>query len=138
LAIAAESAKFTMAYTRAGLTPDGSSTFFLPRIVGAKRAMELTLLNRALSAAEACQWGIINRVVSDDKVLETALALAEALAHGPAEAFGRSKRLLLESSHETLESQMEHEAEAICAITGTANAHEGIAAFLEKRAPNFE
>jgi len=68
LVIAAESAKFTMAYTKAGLTPDGSSTYFLPRLVGLRRAQELALTNRVLSAREALEWGIVTRVVPDDRL----------------------------------------------------------------------
>src|ERR1700682_1616714 len=80
IVIAAESARFTMAYTRAGLTPDGSSTYFLPRIVGLKRALELTLTNRLLSAKEACEWGIVTKVVPDANLPAEADALAAQLA----------------------------------------------------------
>ena len=137
LAIAAESAKFTMAYTGAGLTPDGSSTYFLPRLIGTRRTLELMLTNRRLSAQEALDWGIVNQVVPDAEVMDTALGLARKLAAGPTGAFGVTKRLLLSSGSESLETQMELEGRAISASAGTPNGQEGIAAFLEKRKPAF-
>ncbi|RMF84632.1 MAG: enoyl-CoA hydratase [Nitrospinota bacterium] len=138
IVLAAESARFTMAYTRAGLTPDGSSTYFLPRIIGLKRALELALTNRMLSAQEAYDWGIVTRVVPDDRLLEEARALATQLARGATRALGKAKRLLHRGWNETLETQMEHEAQAIAAVARTADAREGIQAFLEKRPPRFQ
>lgn len=137
LVLAAESAKFTMAYTRAGLTPDGSSTYFLPRIVGLKRALELTLTNRVLSAQEAAAWGIVTKVVPDANLLTEAEALATQLADGPTQTLGAAKRLLHSGWGETLESQMENETVSIAALAQTADGREGITAFLEKRAPKF-
>lgn len=138
MVVAAESARFTMAYTRVGLSPDGSSTYFLPRIVGLKRALELTLTNRVLSAQEALDWGIVTQVVPDAELLAQAVALAARLAAGPTKAFGAAKRLLRGGWNETLETQMEHESQAIADMSRTADAAEGIAAFLEKRAARFE
>lgn len=137
LVYAAESARFTMAYTRVGLTPDGSSTYFLPRLVGFRRAMELTLTNRILSAQEALEWGLLTRVVSDAELLTEANALAHQLAAGPIQSFGVAKRLLHTSMTESLETQMEHEAQAIARISRTKDTQEGMAAFLEKRSPEF-
>ena len=137
IVVAAESARFTMAYTRAGLTPDGSSTYFLPRIVGLKRALELTLTNRVLSAQEALEWGIVTRVVPDTELLTQAHALADQLAAGPTKALGAAKRLLHSGCTETLETQMEHESQAIADIGHTVDTSEGIAAFVEKRAAKF-
>jgi 2-(1,2-epoxy-1,2-dihydrophenyl)acetyl-CoA isomerase len=137
LAVAAESARFTMAYTRIGLTPDGSATYYLPRLVGARRALELMLTNRALSAAEALDWGLINQVVPDDQLAERALALTTELAAGPTEAFGRLKRMILNSTHDSLESQMELETRTLADSGRTADAREGIQAFLAKRAAKF-
>jgi 2-(1,2-epoxy-1,2-dihydrophenyl)acetyl-CoA isomerase len=137
LAVAAESAKFTMAYTRAGLTPDGSSTWFLPRLLGRKRALELMLTNRLLTAAEALEWGIVNRVVPDAEVAGAAEALARELAAGATRAYGTTKRLVLGSGSESLETQLELEAQGICGAAATRDAREGIAAFLAKRAPAF-
>ena len=137
LAIAAESARFTMAYTRAGLTPDGSSTYFLPRLIGLRRAKELTLTNRTLSAREALEWGLVNRVTPDAEVLPAARALASELAAGPTLALGAAKRLLDGGLNATLETAMEDEAQAIAAMSHTADGREGIRAFLEKRPATF-
>ena len=135
--IAAKSAKFTMAYTKAGLTPDGSSTYFLPRIVGLRRALELTLTNRLLSADEAADLGIVTRVVADAEVHEAADAFARELASGATRAYGLTKRLLHQSFVETLETQMELESRAIADIMRTDDAKEGIDSFVKKRAPKF-
>ena len=138
LVVAAESARFAMAYSKIGLTPDGSSTYHLPRLVGMRRAMELALTNRELSAQEAHTWGIVTRVVPDEDLSEEAAALASQLAAGPTKALGTSKRLLHSGWTETLETQMEHETRAISDIAHTSDSREGIAAFAEKRAAAFE
>ena len=137
LVLAGESARFTMAYTNAGLTPDGSSTYFLPRIVGLRRALELTLTNRVLTAEEAADWGIVTRVVPDDELLAEAATLATELAQGPTGAFGATKRLLHSGWRESLETQMEHESVAIARAASAPEGREGVAAFLEKRPPDF-
>ncbi|MBV9452609.1 MAG: enoyl-CoA hydratase/isomerase family protein [Rubrobacter sp.] len=137
LVIAAEPARFTMAYTNAGLTPDGSSTYYLPRLVGFKRAMELTLTNRQLSAQEAMEWGIVTRVVADEDLSEEATTLARQLAAGATKALGASKRLLHIGWTETLETQMEHETQTIAEMARTADSREGISAFVEKRSAQF-
>jgi 2-(1,2-epoxy-1,2-dihydrophenyl)acetyl-CoA isomerase len=137
MAIAAESAKFTMAYTAAGLTPDGSSTFFLPRIIGRRRSVDLMLTNRRLSAAEAAEWGIVNRVVPDDELLAEAEALAKQLAAGPTRAYGGIKKLMVASATNDLETQMDLETDFIAGMTETKDGLEGMNAFLEKRSPDF-
>jgi 2-(1,2-epoxy-1,2-dihydrophenyl)acetyl-CoA isomerase len=126
-----------MAYTRAGLTPDGSSTHFLPRVVGLNRALDMALTNRVLSAREAMEWGIVSRVVPDAEVHAQAEALATQLAAGPTRAFGSVKRLMRTGWTETLETQMAYEADSIAEMTRLADAREGITAFVEKRAPRF-
>ncbi len=138
IVVAAETTRFMVAYTRAGLVPDGSSTYFLPRIVGLKRALELTLTNRMFSAQEALQWGLVTRVVPDNELLEQARAIAVELAAGPTRAYGISKRLLHSGWAETLETQMENESQAIANCARTADAREGITAFLEKRPPKYK
>ncbi|MDA1075446.1 MAG: enoyl-CoA hydratase-related protein [Proteobacteria bacterium] len=138
LAVAAQSAVFTMAYTRAGLSPDGSSTFYMPRKIGDRRTRELMLTNRLLNANEALEWGIVNQVVADDQVLSTTLALAGTLADGPTLAYAAVKSLLNGSFDQTLESQMELEARAISSLALTADGQEGMHAFLEKRKPQFK
>ena len=90
LAVAAQGAKFSLAYTGVALTPDGGTSFFLPRLLGPKRAAELLLTNRALTAAEALDWGLINEVVPDQDVVARATAIAERLAAGPVGAFGKT------------------------------------------------
>jgi 2-(1,2-epoxy-1,2-dihydrophenyl)acetyl-CoA isomerase len=137
LVIAAESASFSVAYTRVGLTPDGSMSYFLPRLIGLKRALELTLTNRTLSAQEALDWGLVTRVVPDGELLSEANALAVQLASGPAKAIGAAKRLIQRGSNETLETEMENETQTIADIARTPDTHEAIRAFIEKRAPKF-
>jgi 2-(1,2-epoxy-1,2-dihydrophenyl)acetyl-CoA isomerase len=134
--VAAESAKFVLAYTRAGLAPDGGSTWFLVRALGLRRATELALRNRALTATEAEQLALVTKVVADDAVVDEARALAAELASGPTRTFGATKRLLRDSVTNTLETQLELESRAIVAASA-ADGREGIAAFLEKRAPRF-
>lgn len=136
--LAAESARFTMAYTRVGLSPDGSSSYFLPRIVGLKRAIDLTLTSRVISAREALEIGIATRVVPDAELARETETLAAELARGATKALGAAKRLLQGSFAETLETQMELETRAIADIARTADAPEGIRAFLEKRAVSFK
>ena len=137
LAVASEDAKFTMAYTAAGLSPDGSSTWFLPRLIGVRRTQELMLTNRRLSAAEALDWGLVNRVVPAADVIPEAQKMAGELAEGPTGSFAVVKRLLAATFSESLETQMEHEAAGIAGCAGTPDGKEGIQAFLEKRKPSF-
>ena len=137
LVYAGESAKFTMAYTAAGLTPDGTSTFFLARVIGLRRATELVLTNRVLSAGEALDWGLVNAVHADDQVLDEARKLATKLANGPTNAFGGAKRLLIAGANSSLGEAMENEAQSIANQSRHPEAVEGIDAFLNKRRPEF-
>lgn len=134
---AAESARFTMAYTRAGLTPDGSSTYFLPRIIGYRRTLELAITNRVLSAREAAEMGLVTRVVPDADLIAEATKFATQLATGPTAAYGGVKRLLIDSFTNTLEAQMSLEGEYISSMGQTADGRKGIASFLAKRPPKF-
>jgi 2-(1,2-epoxy-1,2-dihydrophenyl)acetyl-CoA isomerase len=138
IVVATESAKFRVAYTRIGLTPDGGLSYFLPRIVGLKRALELTLTNRVLSAQEALDWGIVTKVVPDQELMTEAFGFAEQLASGAPKALGASKRLLHRGWTETLETQMEHESQTIANMARLSDSHEGLKAFLEKRTPKFK
>ena len=138
LAIASSEAKFIMAYTAAGLSPDGSSSFYLPRLVGTRRAAELMITNRRLTADEALQWGIVNQVVAPEEVVPTAMALARQLASGPTKSYGVVKKLLTQTFNESLETQMEVEGRGIADSARTADAKEGIAAFFDKRKPDFK
>lgn len=139
LVFAAESAKFTMAYTKAGVSPDGSSTYYLPRLVGHSRAMQLILMNDVLSAAQALEWGLVNEVVADDQLMTRVMTVAQQLAAGPTLAFGESKRLIADSLSHTLETQMELETRAIAGLArsseDTVNA---IKAFTQKQKPDFK
>ena len=98
LAILGENVRISSAFTAAGLTPDSSSTYFVQRHVGHRRALELFVTNRQLSAQEALDWGLATQVVPDSEVVTTALKLAKQLATGAVGAFGEVKRLLLESA----------------------------------------
>jgi 2-(1,2-epoxy-1,2-dihydrophenyl)acetyl-CoA isomerase len=137
IVLAADSAKFTMAYTAAGLSPDGSSTYFLPRLIGLRKTQELMITNRRLSAEEALEWGAINRVVAAKDLQAEAQALAQQLANGPTQAFGAVKQLLQATFNNGLETQMEQEADAIASMTLLSDGQEGISAFIEKRAPVY-
>lgn len=138
LVIAAEEAAFTCAYTNAGITPDGSSTYFLAKHVGLMRAKELVLTNRRLTAAEALEWGLVTKVVPGDQLLGEAQALAAQLAEGPTKAFGGSKRLLLSAFSGTLETQLEDETVSIANQVKNHDGREGIEAFAARRKPEFK
>ena len=137
LVVAGESTKFTMAYTRAGVTPDGTSTYFLARHIGVRRALDLTLTNRVLTAAEAEAWGLVNRVVPDDEVDDAAAALAAELAAGAPWANGQAKRLIYAGFDSTLPAAGEREGEVIAEAMARHDGQEGIAAFVEKRTADF-
>jgi 2-(1,2-epoxy-1,2-dihydrophenyl)acetyl-CoA isomerase len=138
LLIAAESAKFVMAYTRRGLTPDGTTTYFLPRRIGIGRAIELAYLNRTLTAREALDWGIVNQVVPDAELAGATAAMAAQLAKGATRAFAAAKRLMHQGFNESLETQIESELRSIYEMAGTDDTKEAIRAFNEKREPVFK
>ncbi len=137
LVVAAESAKFTMAYSKIAASPDGSSSYFLPRIIGVRRALELHYTNRVLSAREAMDWGLVNRVHPDAEFSSSIAALAKELAEGPTLAFGRAKLLFHQSTQESLETQMELESQAIAASGHTEDFKNGVAAFVRKQTAVF-
>jgi 2-(1,2-epoxy-1,2-dihydrophenyl)acetyl-CoA isomerase len=137
LAIAEEQAVFTMAYTNAGLSPDGSSTYFMPRKIGDRRTRELMLTNRVLTAPEALDWGVVNQVVESGGALAAARVMAAGMAQGPTEAYAQVKRLLDSSFSQSLETQMELEARAIADQVASVDGQEGMLAFVEKRKPQF-
>jgi 2-(1,2-epoxy-1,2-dihydrophenyl)acetyl-CoA isomerase len=137
LVLAAESARFTMAYTGAGLSPDGGGSWFLPRVVGLRLATEMLLTNRRLSAAEAKAAGIVTEVIADSELEPAAEELAKRIAAGPTAAFGSVKRLLQASATSTLAEQLEAEAAEIARNASLPDGREGVAAFLEKRRPRF-
>jgi 2-(1,2-epoxy-1,2-dihydrophenyl)acetyl-CoA isomerase len=137
LVFAARSANFTSAYLAAGLTPDGAQTFVLPRLVGMRRAQELFLTNRRLSAEEAVAWGLATQVVDDAALADHALAAARRLVEGPFAAYGALRSLLAGTWSAGFEEQMELEARSIAAAASGAEGQEGINAFLAKRKPVF-
>ncbi|MBT6275689.1 MAG: enoyl-CoA hydratase [Chromatiales bacterium] len=137
MVLAGESARFTMAYTAAALSPDGSSTYFLPRLIGMRRTQELMLTNRLLSAQEACDWGLVNRVVPDAQLMDEAILLAQKFAQGPTRAYGAVKTLLAETFTTAFEAQMERESRMIADMMRSRDGREGMDAFLNKRKPNF-
>jgi len=137
LVVATESAKFTMAYSKIAASPDGSSTYFLPRLIGFRRTLELHFTNRMLTAREALDWGLINRVHPDAEFAASVAALARELAEGPTAAFGRAKLLVHQSTQESLETQMELEAQAIAASGATEDFRNGVAAFADKQSTRF-
>lgn len=137
LVLAAESARFTLAYTKAGLVPDGGSSYLLPRLVGLRRAQELIFTNRMLNAQEALALGLITRVIPDAELASEAHKLATELAQGPTRAFAGAKRLLASSSVTPIETQMEFESREIAAAAASDDGREGMRAFREKRAPHY-
>ncbi len=136
--LAARSAHFTAAYGAIGLTPDGGASWLLPRLVGLRRAQELIITNRRLTAPEAEAMGLITRVVEDEALREEGAKMAAQLERAATGAIGAARALLLESYGAGLETQMERETRAIAAAGGGPEGREGIAAFLAKRRPNFD
>jgi 2-(1,2-epoxy-1,2-dihydrophenyl)acetyl-CoA isomerase len=137
LVLSAESAKFTMAYTKAGLSPDGSSSYYLPRLIGIRRTQQLMLTNRTLTAAEALDWGLVTEVVPDADLAARTEALAKEMASTSRTSNSAVKRLLLGTYRTGIEEQMELEGRYIADCARSADGQEGIAAFLGKRAPAF-
>jgi 2-(1,2-epoxy-1,2-dihydrophenyl)acetyl-CoA isomerase len=137
IVLAAESATFTMAYTRVGLSPDGSSSYFLPRLIGITKTKELMLTNRTLSAQEASQWGLVTEVLPDDRVAARADELATQMASTASGSNGAVKALMLSTFSSGLEEQMEFESRVIADRAESADGREGVDAFMAKRKPEF-
>lgn len=129
LVIAGQSANFTLGYTSVGLSPDGSSSYFLPRLIGLRKTQELMFTNRTLTACEAFDWGLITTVVPDGRVMEEALRLAEMFGQGAPGSNAGIKKLLLATFGNGLETQMEIEGRLIAECAGSRNGQEGIGAF---------
>jgi len=139
LVFAAESASFEWAYHKTGLTGAESSTFFLPRLVGLRRAMELVFLNPRLSAAEAREAGLITGVFPDDRFEEEVLAVARRLAAGPTRAYAVAKSLINQAAGvDQLDYHLDEELRHLARIADGADFAEGLAAFFGKRAPGFD
>jgi 2-(1,2-epoxy-1,2-dihydrophenyl)acetyl-CoA isomerase len=137
LIVAAESAYFLLAFVNIGLVPDGGSTAFLPARIGYARAAEMAMLGERLLAAQALEWGLINRVVPDDRLEAEAGALLEKLANGPTRSYAGSKRLLNRRVYADLGGQLDAEAEAQRDQGHSKDFVEGVMAFVEKRPANF-
>lgn len=138
LAIAADDTRFTLAYGRLGASPDGGATYFLPRLLGARRALEIALLPDRFDARRAQQLGLVNWVVAGARLAAETEAIARRLASGPTLASGETKALFNRSFDATLEDQLEAEALAFARCAGTADFAEGVNAFIAKREPDFK
>ncbi|HMF55791.1 MAG TPA: enoyl-CoA hydratase-related protein [Pyrinomonadaceae bacterium] len=137
LVVACESARFNQAFIKIGLTPDCGGTFLLPRLVGIHRAAELLMTGDMIDARRAYEMGMINRVVADDDLMNEALTMAERLAQAPTASIGRIKWLLDASAANDFAAQLDLEHKAQVQSGQSQDFKEGIAAFLEKRPPNF-
>ncbi len=135
--IASSAASFALTYTKIGLAPDGGTTYFVTRLVGEKRALDLFTSAEALPAEEAGRIGLVSRVVPAADFEREARAHAHKLAAGPTKAFAHTKSLVLNAVREGLETQMENERRAIASTFASADFREGVSAFFEKRAPKF-
>jgi 2-(1,2-epoxy-1,2-dihydrophenyl)acetyl-CoA isomerase len=137
IVLAARSTSFSVGFTRLGLTPDGGTTYLLPRLVGLRRALDLTLTNRTFGAEEAVAMGLATRVVDDDRLAVEAEAEARRLAEGPTLAYGAARGLLRASFEQSFETQLELENRAIADASRTADGREGVAAFMARRQPRY-
>jgi len=138
LVLAAESAYFGLAFVNIGLAPDGGSTFLVPAAVGKAHALEMALLGERVSAQQALGWGLINRVVADDALMDEARGLARRLAAGPTRSYANSKRMLNNSLMKIMDEQLDLEADMQGEMTKTSDFIEGVSAFVEKRDPSFK
>jgi 2-(1,2-epoxy-1,2-dihydrophenyl)acetyl-CoA isomerase len=137
LAIAADDTKFTMAYSKIATSPDGGSTYFLPRLAGYKRAIELVLLSDVFDTQTAKHYGLVNFVVPAETLKAESDRLAKRLASGPTYAYGEAKTLINQSFESSMETQLEAEAQAFARCARTRDLAEGVTAFVEKRKPVF-
>jgi 2-(1,2-epoxy-1,2-dihydrophenyl)acetyl-CoA isomerase len=137
LVIASDDSFFTLAYCNIGTSPDGSSTYQLPRTLGIKRAMEMTLLGDRIDAATAKDWGLVNWVVPAAELEAKTAELATRLANGPTRAYGNAKKLLYKSIETDFEAQLQAEAEGFADCASGTDFREGVMAFVEKRKANF-
>jgi 2-(1,2-epoxy-1,2-dihydrophenyl)acetyl-CoA isomerase len=135
--LSGEKAKFTTAFTAAGLSPDSAITWFLPRLIGYRRAKELLLTSRMVRSSEALEIGLVDKVVSEDDLNNVAMVEAVKLAKGPMNAYGMVKELLMQSFQTNLKDQMTDEASMILNQATSSEGMEGINAFFEKRPANF-
>ncbi len=135
--IASEKASFLQAFINIGLVPDSGSTWFLPRLIGRQRALDLMLSGRKLSAAEALDWGLVNQVVPPEQLLEEATKTAARYAAAPTFAIGQLKHNLDFAESHSLEELLSLEAKSQAECGHSTDHQEGISAFLEKRTPVY-
>jgi 2-(1,2-epoxy-1,2-dihydrophenyl)acetyl-CoA isomerase len=138
IVIAARSASFVEVFCKLGLIPDTGGTYFLPRLVGSARAMGLSMLGEKLSAERAENWGLIWKCVDDDQLAQETDALARHFATAPTKGLAYTKRALQASSVHTLEQQLDLECDLMRELGDSEDYREGVAAFMEKRAPQFK
>ncbi len=137
IVLCAANAQFTSAYSALGLSSDGGLSWTLPRLAGLRRAQELLITNRTLSADEALAWGLVTRIVDAESLSQEALQLAQELASGPTAAYGRLRNLLLRSTDSSFEAHLENESRALSELSRTEHGQEGISAFVSRRKPDF-
>ncbi len=138
LIIASEKSYFLQAFRRIGLVPDGGSTYLLPRLIGRARAMEMALMGNKITAPKALEWGLVNEVVAEDALMETANVKASELANGPTQALALMRALIWDSADRTFDAQIHAERLAQRTAGRTADFKEGVSAFLEKRPAAFK
>jgi 2-(1,2-epoxy-1,2-dihydrophenyl)acetyl-CoA isomerase len=138
LVIAHEHTKFTLAYSGIGTSPDGGASYFLPRLVGDKKAMELLLFSNRFNATDALRWGMINKISDESSFVKEIETWLQLLVNGPAVAFSKVKTLVHQSRHNSLAEQLELEGTCFAEATKTNDFKSGITAFLGKKMPVFE
>jgi 2-(1,2-epoxy-1,2-dihydrophenyl)acetyl-CoA isomerase len=138
LVVAAESAYFLLAFVNIGLVPDGGSSLFVPTRVGMARAAEMAMLGERVSAAQALEWGLANRVFADPDFAAESAALTARLANGPTQSYAAAKRLLNNQLYANMTEQLELEATAQQQMAGSDDFLEGVSAFLGKRPARFQ
>jgi 2-(1,2-epoxy-1,2-dihydrophenyl)acetyl-CoA isomerase len=138
LVLAAESSFFGLAFVNIGLMPDGGSTLFVPAAVGKARAFQMALLGERVPAAQALDWGLVNWVHPDDRLMDEANQLVERLAAGPTRSYASSKQALNRMLYPNLDAQLDLEADLQHELARTKDFMEGVTAFVEKREPAFE
>nr|WP_315398647.1 2-(1,2-epoxy-1,2-dihydrophenyl)acetyl-CoA isomerase PaaG [uncultured Duganella sp.] len=138
IVIAAKSASFVEVFCKLGLIPDTGGTYFLPRLIGSARAMGLAMLGEKLSAEKAEAWGLIWKAVPDEELQAETMAMARHFATAPTKGLAFTKQALYASAHNTLQQQLTLECGMMSELGRTDDYREGVAAFMEKRAPQFQ